>query len=219
MPVSFITVLNGVITGKHHGDLDAEFYGTPYHGHERIVVPFEAAIAPMEPVTFYNPDWKRKTDCCLIAEGLLPMPTGYIQEDDQLRPMTQGERIAAGLDELPQGMKFVDGQIIPMTQVERITEGLDELPAGMKIDGDRLIPMTLLEQLTAGQITQEEYEQILTEAGTRELNRRLAELQTPEIMAQVEVDPEYAAARKAKIIALLAVKNQPGWPVTIEWPE
>jgi len=53
----------------------------------------------------------------------------------------------------------------------------------------------------------------------QELNRRLAELQTPEALARAEVDEEYAVERRTKIAALLAVKAQPGWPVTVEWPE
>jgi len=192
MAESFITVLNGVITGKHHGDINAELYGTPYYGHEKIVVPLEAAIAPMEPVAFYTPDWRRKSDCRLIDEGLLPMPEGYVQEGGELRSMTQTERVIAGLD---------------------------EPPPGFKVEGGEIVPMALDEQVEAGQITQEEYDQRMTSENTDELQRRLAELQTPEALAQAEVDEEYAAERKARILALLAVKKQGGWPVEAEWPD
>lgn len=51
-----------------------------------------------------------------------------------------------------------------------------------------------------------------------ELRRRLGELQTPEALARAETSEDYAAERKAKLAALLAVKQQPGWPVTVEWP-
>ena len=192
MAESFITVLNGVITGKHHGDINAELYGTPYYGHERIVVPFHAQVSTLEPVTFYTPDWERKPDCCLIDEGLLPMPEGYVQEDGGLRPMTREERIIAGLDEPQPGYKVADGQIVPMS---------------------------LEEQVEAGQVTQKDYEEHLAAGNESELQRRLADLQTPEALAQAELDDEYAVERKAKLAALLAVKTQPGWPVTVEWPE
>jgi len=54
---------------------------------------------------------------------------------------------------------------------------------------------------------------------TAELNRRLAELNSEVSRARAEVDEEYAAKRRADIIALLAVKEQPEWPFEIEWPE
>jgi len=191
MAESFITVLNGVITGKHHGDINAELYGTSYYGHEKVTVPFEAEVTPMELVTFYTPDWTRKSDCRLIAEGLIPMPAGYVREGDELRPMTREERVVAGLDG-PQ--------------------------PGFKVEGGEIIPMTLDEQLEAGRVTRKEYEQRMAAGNGAELNRRLAELQTPEALARAEVDGEYAAERKAKLTALLAVKKQPGWPVAVEWP-
>jgi len=192
MAESFVTVLNGVITGKHHGDIGAELYGTPYYGHEKIIVPFEAAIAPMEPVAFYGPGWERKSDCCLIEEGLLPMPSGYVKESGELRPMTAEERVLSGLD---------------------------APPPGFKAEGGEITPMTLAERLEAGQITQEDYERHLTAENEGELQRRLAELQTPEALAMAEIDAGYAAGRKAKLAALLAVKRQEGWPIAAEWPE
>ena len=192
MAESFITVLNGVITGKHHGDIHADLYGTPYYGHEKIEVPLEAAVAPLEPVEFYTPGWTRKPDCCLIDEGLIPMPGGYAREGDELRPMTREERVAAGLDDPPPGYKIAGGKIAPMTPAER---------------------------LEAGQITQGEYEQRVAAENTAELQRRLAELQTPEVLAQAEIDGEYALERRARLAALLAVKQQPGWPLAAEWPE
>jgi len=191
MAESFITVLNGVITGKHHGDINADLYGTPYYGHEKIEVPLEAVIAPLEPVSFYTPDWRHKSECCLIEEGLIPMPEGYVQEGDTLRPMTREERVVAGLD---------------------------EPPPGYKIEGGSFVPMSIAEQFAAGQITQGDYEQYMTGENISELQRRLVELQTPEALAQAEIDENYAAERKVKLAALLAVKTQPLWPVSVEWP-
>jgi hypothetical protein len=192
MAESFITVLNGVITGKHHGDIKADLYGTPYFGHEKTEVPFEAAVVPLEPVEFYTPDWRRKPDCQLIDEGLLPMPTGHVREGDTLRPMTREERVIAGIDAPQEGYKIEDGKIVPMT---------------------------LQEQADAGQITRESFERQTADKNNAELQRRLAELQTPEALARAEIDEVYAGERKAKLAALLAVKQQEGWPLTAEWPE
>ena len=47
----------------------------------------------------------------------------------------------------------------------------------------------------------------------------LSELQIPESVARAEIDEDYAAERKAKITALLAVKKQKGWPLKVKWPE
>jgi hypothetical protein len=52
-----------------------------------------------------------------------------------------------------------------------------------------------------------------------ELNRRLAEFTTEEAKARAELDEAYAAERKTKLAALLAVKQQAGWPVNIAWPD
>jgi hypothetical protein len=52
-----------------------------------------------------------------------------------------------------------------------------------------------------------------------ELNRRIAALNTEEAKAMAELDGDYAAERKAKLLALLAVKQQPGWPLAVKWPD
>jgi hypothetical protein len=52
-----------------------------------------------------------------------------------------------------------------------------------------------------------------------ELNRRLSAYMSAESLAHAEIDAEYAAERKTKIAALLAVKQQPGYPLTVEFPE
>ena len=192
MVTHFITTLNGVISGQHCGDINADFFSTPYYGHDRIVIPPNVSVREFDKVEFYDEDWKRKPVLQLIDESLIPMPEGYVQEGDKLRLMTREERIIAGLDEPQPGYKVENGEIVPMTIEER---------------------------LESGQITQEDYEQHLTSKNTNELHRRLAELQTPEALAQAEVDENYAAERRAKLAALLAVKQQPGWPVSVEWGE
>ena len=91
---------------------------------------------------------------------------------------------------------------IALSDEERILSGDLPVPDGYKIIN--------------GQITHlAAYEKVAMD----ELNNRLAPLNTEEAKARAEVDEEYAAERKAKIIALLAVKKQPGWPLTVEWPE
>ena len=192
MSVHFITVINGVITGQHFGDIDADFFDTPYYGHERVVIPNGVHVRELDKVEFYYNDWERKSNMQLIDEGLLPMPEGYIREANEFRRMTQEERIKAGLE---------------------------ELSSGMKIEGDKIIPMTIQEQVAAGQITQADYESRLAAGNTAELQHRLAELQTPEALAQAEIDEVYAAERKEKLTALLAVKKQDGWPLVVVWPE
>jgi len=187
----FITILNDVITGVHSGDIKADLYGTPYYGHNRVKVSSIDGIRVFDSIKFYTPDWKRKPDYRLIDEGLMPMPKGYVREDDTLRCMTQKERIIAGLDEPQPGYKVTDGKIVPMT---------------------------LSEQLAAGQVTQEDYNERMTAENQGELQHRLAMLQTPEALAQAEIDEEYAAKRKKQLAALLAVKKQPGWPLEVEWP-
>jgi len=51
-----------------------------------------------------------------------------------------------------------------------------------------------------------------------ELDRRLAALNGEEAKARAEIDKAYAEDRKEKLAALLAVKEQEGWPANVEWP-
>jgi len=85
---------------------------------------------------------------------------------------------------------------------ERILRGEIEPPPGQQVIDGKIVNIAVLEWETQA-----------------ELNHRLAELQTPEALAQAEVDGEYAAERKIKLAALLGVKKQKGWPVTVQWPE
>jgi hypothetical protein len=219
MVTHFITVSNGIITGQHCGDIKADFSETPYHGHKRIVIPGNVMVSASDKLEYYDKDWRRIPDGQLINNGLMPMPSGHKIVGGELVPMSQVERINAGLEELPTGFKIADGDLVPMTQVERINAGQEELPVGFKIADGELVQISQEEQLAAGQITQEEYNQHLANENTAELRRRLAELQTPEILAEAELDEEFAAERKAKLAALLAVKQQDGWPLVVVWPE
>ena len=85
---------------------------------------------------------------------------------------------------------------------ERIIAGELPAPDGFIVQDGQLVNVAMHEQQAQA-----------------ELDRRLAELNSEESKARAELDEEYAAERKAKLAALLAVKAQDGWPVTVEWPE
>ena len=188
---SFITSLNGVITGVHSGDINADFYGTSYYGHDCVEVQSGAEIVPLDKVEYYTKDWKRKPNAQLIDEGLLPMPAGYTREGDKLKKMTSDERVLAGIDKPKKGFKVENGSIKPMT---------------------------LQEKLDAGDITKEDYTRQIGASNEAELRSKLLALQTPEMLAQADVDESFAEKRKAKLKALLDVKKQKGWPVKVDWP-
>ena len=63
--------------------------------------------------------------------------------------------------------EIIDGKILyrPKNQIERYVSGIDEIPKGMKLSEDKkeLISKTLDECLTDGEITQAEYNNIMTE--------------------------------------------------------
>ena len=216
----FVTLdKDGFITGQHAGDFKADFSETPYADQKRVKIPREVRLRVGDKLSYYDEDFKRKTDKQLIDEGLIALPDGYKLHGDHLCEMTTEECIICGQKEPPAGMKVEGGEIVPMTQIERIQAGIDTLPKGTKIVGDKLEPLTLTEQLAAGQITQDEYDGIINSQNRRELNNRLAEYQSPESLAEAELDETYAAERKAKMRALLLVKKQPGWPLAVEWPD
>jgi len=189
---TFVTELNGVITGYHRGDINADYFGTPYYGHNKIKVPREINVTPMEPLTFYTEDWQRIPTTQLIKENILPMPSGYKWEGEELEPMTQEERII---------------------------EGLDELPIGFKVESGKLLEMTKQEKVIVGLISQEEIDNQIKQANEYEFQSRLMELQSPENTAKARLDNNYNDELNAKLAELLAVKNQKGWPLEVEWPE
>jgi PHD/YefM family antitoxin component YafN of YafNO toxin-antitoxin module len=190
--VRFITVLEGVVTGVHHGDIHALFADPIMNTHERVQVGDGAKVRPLDKTAFYTPEWKRKTDAELVAEGLLTVPAGL--------------KLNA------------EGAFDPMNREERVIAGLDAPEPGFKVEDGRIVAMTLSEKVAAGLVTEEEYAAIMANEAEAELNRRLALLNTEEAKAMAEVDPEYAAGRKAKMAELLAARKQPGWPLTVEWP-
>jgi hypothetical protein len=105
-----------------------------------------------------------------------------------------------------------------MGREERIAAGLDEPEAGTKVENGKIVPMTLEERRESGLMSEEQYAAIKTAEAQAELDRRIAVLNTEEAKAMAELDGSYAAERKAKLLALLAVKQQPGWPINIQWP-
>ena len=215
----FITVQNGVITGRHCGDVGADFYGTPFHGNERIAVPADAAVAVLDRVEYYTPGWKRRLDAELIRKGIMPLPAGYVLDGDGLRRMDIAELVESGHAKAPEGYVVEGGRMRAMTAVERVEAGIDECPAGQKIENGEFVPMMAKERFLAGQITLEQYDAIFAGENEAELQRRIGEFMTPEALARAELDETYAVRRKAALAALLAVKEQPGWPLEVKWPE
>ena len=91
--------------------------------------------------------------------------------------------------------------VISDSDEERVLRG--EIPAqeGCKVIDGKIVNVAVIEAQAEA-----------------ELQRRLAEYLNPEAMAQAELDEEYAALRKTKLVELLAVKQQTGWPTDIIWP-
>jgi len=145
---TFITELNGEITGLHGGNIKAKM--PKYQEHNRIIVPDDTNIIIGDRLEYYDSKWNRKSDLQLIKEGLISVPEGYILEDGILRFMTIVERINSRLDELPEGYLIDGNDIRLMTKGERINAGLDELPIGYKIENGQVFPMTLIEKINAG---------------------------------------------------------------------
>ena len=133
--MEYITVENQVITGHYASDSIPEG-AIP-------VTDFNGIVG--EQVSYYNPDWTRKSDIELMLTGLMAIPDGYKinEEKTALQEMTEDEKIIAGIKDLPQGQKIEDGKILPMTDEEK---------------------------LSAGQLTQEEYDRIQQGKIISELN-------------------------------------------------
>ena len=133
--MEYITVENHIITGHYASDSIPEG-AIP-------VTDFNGIVG--EPVSYYNPDWTRKSGIELMLTGLMQIPEGYKinEEKTDLQEMTEEEKIIAGIKELPQGQKIEDGKILPMTDEEK---------------------------LAAGQLTQEEYDRIQQAKIISELN-------------------------------------------------
>jgi uncharacterized small protein (DUF1192 family) len=91
---------------------------------------------------------------------------------------------------------------IAASDEERVVAGDLPVPEGYALLDGRLVNVAMREQQAVA-----------------ELKRRLAALNSEEARAQAELDGDYAVERKAMLAALLAVKQQPGWPTAVEWPE
>lgn len=92
------------------------------------------------------------------------------------------------------------GEITPSDE-ERILAGELPPPQGYEMQNGVLV-----------NVAQLEWDMI------QEFNHRLAQYTSDESKARAEIDVDYAAERKAAIAALLAVKEQPGWPTNVVWP-
>lgn len=87
-----------------------------------------------EPLSFYDEQLNRKTDCQLIKESLIEMPLGYKWNEDKT-------------------------EIIPLNQIERYKAGIDKIPDGFKIENNKLVEMTIQEKIEAGFMTQKEVDE------------------------------------------------------------
>jgi len=192
MATAFLTIHGGIINGAHHGDIGAVFCDPCHEDCERVEVPFEALgnVVPGEPAEWYTPEWERRPNAELVRAGAIGLPVGHVLDGDDLRPMTEVELHEAGI-KVREGMKVVDGEFVAMPPKE---------------------------QLAAGQITEEGFATLMLESAEAELQSRLAALQTPESLARAELDGDYALERREKLEALLAVRDQPGWPLDTRWP-
>jgi hypothetical protein len=191
----FITVFNGIITGKHCGDIpETQFFGTSFFGHEIIEISEEDSkkILENDKLNFYKNNWVRKTDKQLLDEKLIGLPLGFVLENETIRPMTKDEKYIAGL--LPP-------------------------PLGKKIENGALADMTMQEQFEAGQISESDYNLYVGSQNEMELDRKLAELNSDKAKLKAERDPDYAAERGSLIDALLSVEDQDGWPINVVWPD
>jgi hypothetical protein len=98
----------------------------------------------------------------------------------------------------------VDGLFgeIELSDEEQILAGTMECPKGWKIiDGELVNLAAALEE------------------AERTLTLKLDKHTNALAVARGQTDPDYEAERQLAIKTLLSVQEQPGWPVTVEWPE
>ena len=123
--MEYITIENQIITGHYVGD------SIPTEA-----IPITDFIGRVgEPVSYYNPDWSRKSDIELMLSGLMPIPNGY---------------------------KLTNTGLIEMSLKEKIDAGLETIPTGKKLDENEtaFVDMSDDEKMEAGILSQEEYDQI-----------------------------------------------------------
>jgi hypothetical protein len=152
-----------------------------------------------------------------IVAKIVPVPNGYKIDGDKVLELSVSEKVAAGLLSIPAGYKIVGNTIVAMSAVEKITAGLEDLPAGYKIVDDNLVQMSDKEKLDTGLITQEQYTVAVKSQVDTEINRRLSAINTTENQAKAIVDNDFAIEFKAAISAVLAVKKQSGYPLSVDW--
>lgn len=138
-----------------------------------------------------------------------------------------GDVVVAEDEELIKGDGYENGVFtkrpeLRMTPEGRILAGYDEPPEGYVVDGGAMREMTNAERLDAGLMTQEEYDAKVyaTALATAEyeLASKLSSLMSEESLARAEIDATHASVRKASIAALLAVRDQEEWPISVKWP-
>ena len=123
--MEYITVEKHIITGHYASDTIPEG-----------AIPVTDFIGRVgEPVSYYNPDWSRKSDIELMLSGLMTIPNGY---------------------------KITNTGLIEMSLKEKIDAGLETIPTGKQLDENEtaFVNMSDDEKMEAGILSQEEYDQI-----------------------------------------------------------
>ena len=91
--MEYITDENHIITG-HYASASIPEGAIP-------VTDFIGRVG--EPVSYYNPDWSRKSDIELMLSGLMTIPNGYKLTNTGLIEMSLKEKIDAGRGTIPTG--------------------------------------------------------------------------------------------------------------------
>lgn len=149
--------------------------------------------------------------------GVVALPSGYKISGGKVVAMTTSEKVAAGIITIPSGYKLNGENIVEMTQIEKINAGLETVPAGYKLVENELVSMTYAEKLEAGLITQDEYNAAVKSQVDYEINKRLSAINTAENQAKALIDDAFATEFKTALSAVLSVKSQSGYPLSVDW--
>ncbi len=124
-----ITVANGIITGRHESAMlmTAETFSASkaFAHHDVISIPENVNITEGLPLASYNNDWTLKPLSQRVAEGLVTVEQGYTLDGEEIRPLTQQERIDYGLDTQPSDESQIEDPYIRIMQLKSNLAGTD----------------------------------------------------------------------------------------------
>lgn len=74
-----------------------------------------------DPICWFDENWKRYPDNYLYKNNLKEIPKGFIFDEklDDIRAMTEVERIQAGIEKLPKGYKIFSNELVQKTIKEQ----------------------------------------------------------------------------------------------------